>query len=212
MKQSELTIENYFGPIAKLAAEAGLKMQVSDNLPHTIFFYEEGVEDHVAEIEPDFEYGYGYVRRGADPTVAYFVVSGRFMPLRTARSRHASSPWSCNYTRVVKLEKALEALKVGLKRESPADVVERKASNAIRRWGLDYTYERDHPRIDYLAMGCAQYVRDGGKLPAEIMDDRSKEYVEDAIERIERYIGAWVAYEIITISKEVELKSLDVAP
>jgi hypothetical protein len=210
MNQSELNDESYFGPLLKMALEAGLTVKRGDEgygEKYTVYFYEKGVKDQVAAVAVDFSFGYGYVRRGTDPTVSYFVVSGRYMPKRSSASRKAVTPWNYNYTRTTKLPAVFELLKGALRTEQSVDRIEREARECRRRWNCsEWERRRSFSTERVLNATVAEY-RDGHFLPHYIMMD--KEAMEEIVNHgkaIDRYISGWMAMEIIDISERTELE------
>lgn len=205
MKLSDLN-DNYMRRLQAMADESGVKMSVSRE--YDVIFEREGDKDILAAIAPTCSYGY-YIRSNQDRSITGFVVSGRFLPKKSVRSRDAFSPWQYNYTKAKDLEKALHALKQALRGETEEERVYRLGFECRRRWNIN-DWAKRFPQTSAVEKAVLALYRDGC-LPNALNDERVRDQLDEQNAEMERYIGQWLAEEIISISEKVERKMVGVA-
>lgn len=195
----------------RLADERGLRLERGQYDDFQFFFWEEGAKYHTAQLAVDFEFHRYYSPRDGDSRVGTFVVAGKFLPQKENRATAANAPWDSRYMKSKDLEKAIAALDKIARKDNPAERVERAAFEAKKRWNADCEYLRRTPGHSHIEMAVTCAALDG-ELPFFLSHggDRVDEEISRLKSERDRYVGAWMALEIIDISRKVELASLGV--
>lgn len=197
-----------------LAARHGLLVDFTEYDEFHACFREAGARHHTSAIATEFDYPrYSYGRaKDEDVKVERFVVSGKFLDAKENSARGASSPWSSRYVKTADYDKALAALESTTRKDNPKERIETAAFEAKGRWNCN-DYERRHPGLSKIELAVIANARDGVMLKAE-GDDVSVTWLGQDIaagsKAVDRYVGAWMAVEIIEISRKVELASLGI--
>lgn len=192
-----------------LADERGLKMSIREFDDWCFLFTEEGSKFHTAQLSVDWEWS-RYGSNTDDPRVATFVVSGKHVPQKENRATGASAPWSHRYSKTKDLGKVMAMLGAIVRKDDPAERVERAAFEAKARWHCDNEWNRRRPGHSNVEMAVSCAAIDG-ELPFFLSHgDDVKREIANLLKERDRYVGEWMALEIIDISRKAELASLGV--
>jgi hypothetical protein len=194
----------------KLAEERGLRLEQAEWGDTRYFFWEEGAKFHTAQLSVEFEYSRYYRGDKEDPKVSTFVVSGKSLEAKENRATAANAPWECRYMKSKDLDKVMAVLDKIVRKDNPAERVERAAFEAKARWNCNHEWNRrlpSHSNVE-MAVSCAAI---DGELPFFLSHgDDVKREIANLLKERDRYVGEWMALEIIDISRKAELASLGV--
>jgi hypothetical protein len=207
LRRSNLT--NLHDRLQQLADDRGLKLTAKEYDDWCFFFTEEGAKFHTAQLSIDWEWN-RYGSNTNDPRVANFVMSGKFLPHKENRATAASSPWNHRYAKTKYLDKAMAVLDSIVRKDNPTERVERAAFEAKARWQCDHEWNRRRPSHSNVEMAVSCAAIDG-ELPFFLSHgDDVKREIANLLKERDRYVGEWMALEIIDISRKAELASLGV--
>lgn len=198
-----------------LAARHNLRVEFGKWDEFEARFWQDGAKYHTSMIATDFEYprySYRADRKEDDLRVATFVVSGKFLPKKENSARNAANPWGERYAKTADYDKAVASLESTTRRDDPREAVETAAFEATSRWALA-EWNRRHPGCSKSELYLVAEALDG-RWPApsgnDVDDVSLRREIEEHIKQRNRYVGEWMAVEIIDISRKVELASLGV--